>query len=816
MSADNACPPPYDPERPEAWTNIFRDYSRSKTQTSCVTDAGKESVNVSAGSPVFLVAVAMMNMAEQADHQVAASEARATALGAPPLTAASLAADGAAAASTSVSAAAARAVNKKADEIRDRHDKAVHVALDPPDGASVAEKNACKKACMKYCTLGLNTIDEIQFKSQGKISQLMNKLTDDSGVVAASLRIALGADACHAARAAISAGGFHFDTSADGIGMWKCLLTYIKTPTAQLIAHTALNMEWTACIQGDDETPSAFVTRFAMLVNRFQALGRSLSEDEIIIAFDLKASENAAATAVTAGAKSWADIQTAVSAKSTTDTARQLLRVTPGLPTPEAAAAAASSQEPATTPAQADNASYTPTCWGCGKKGHRRQQCPDKKTKKDDTPRSAASAAVADSDSDDDDPEVRFSLAAATTAGAAGTTGDLFGALDGGPLVDGDPLMPSDDHLESDHDGDDLDTGSWQCVDEQPERPTWSLSMPTLALPTVSMPFARAVLLAAILFGMLQAVATEAVKSVGPAQANAEEAYWFPTEPTETFSEALMTSGMMPAMPSVTEVNASVTPIHFGTAATWPVVTDFSETTTMAMQTGEEEAYWSLATASDGANQMLSDGGDGARELQNHTAPASATEALTKSNRSSTTEASAIEALTKFGTMLGESSTKEASVSRALTKSSTTLDERRGGGLGDHDTRIADHSPPLKSGGWYRSYVVVLKDERRGGTRGEYDTRFAKRRGGTLGEYDTRFADPSLKSGGLYRSAIEPLVMGAGAIMALIIFHREKQRGFQNNEETNDVLFHRGKQRGFQNDEGTNAGISAVRSEAVT
>ena len=63
-------------------------------------------------------------------------------------------------------------------------------------------------------------------------------------------------------------------------------------------------MEWTACIQGDDETPLAFVTRFAMLVNRFKALGRALSDSEIVTHFDLKASVNAAATAVTAGAKS--------------------------------------------------------------------------------------------------------------------------------------------------------------------------------------------------------------------------------------------------------------------------------------------------------------------------------------------------------------------------------------------------------------------------------------------------------------------------------------------------------------------------------
>jgi len=167
----------------------------------------------------------------------------------------------------------------------------------------------------------LDGIEYIKFKSQGKINQLMNKLTDDSGIVAASLRTALGANACHAARAAISAGGFHFGTSADGIGMWDALLTYIKTPTAQLIAHTALNMEWTACIQGDDETLSVFVTRFAMLVNRFKALGRELSESEIMTHFDLKVSVDATATAVTAGTKSWADIQTAVSAKSTTDTA---------------------------------------------------------------------------------------------------------------------------------------------------------------------------------------------------------------------------------------------------------------------------------------------------------------------------------------------------------------------------------------------------------------------------------------------------------------------------------------------------------------
>jgi hypothetical protein len=125
-------------------------------------------------------------------------------------------------------------------------------------------------------------------------------------------------------------------------------------------------------------------------------------------------------------------------------------------------------------------------------------------------------------------------------------------------------------------------------------------------------------------------------------------------------------------------------------------------------------------------------------------------------------------------------------------------DERRGGALGEHDTRFADPNSPLKSGGWYRSSIVVLKDERRGGTLGEYDTRFADpRRGGTLGEYDTRFADPPLKSGGLNRSAIEPLVMGANATVGLTLFHREKQRAFRDGE-------------------GTNGGIPVVRSEAVT
>ena len=60
---------------------------------------------MSASSSVFLVAVAMMNMAEQADHQVTASEARAIALGAPPMTAASEAA------SAPLKGAAARAIN---------------------------------------------------------------------------------------------------------------------------------------------------------------------------------------------------------------------------------------------------------------------------------------------------------------------------------------------------------------------------------------------------------------------------------------------------------------------------------------------------------------------------------------------------------------------------------------------------------------------------------------------------------------------------------------------------------------------------------
>jgi len=64
---------------------------------------------VSASSSVFLVAVAMMNMAEQADHQVTASEARAIALGAPPMTAASLAA--ASEARAPLTGAAARAIN---------------------------------------------------------------------------------------------------------------------------------------------------------------------------------------------------------------------------------------------------------------------------------------------------------------------------------------------------------------------------------------------------------------------------------------------------------------------------------------------------------------------------------------------------------------------------------------------------------------------------------------------------------------------------------------------------------------------------------
>ena len=439
---------------------------------------------------------------------------------------------------------------------------------------------------------------------------------------------------------------------------------------------------------------------------------------------------------------------------------------------------------------------------------------------------------------------MRFSLAAAANTGVVGTTGDLFGAPDGVFLAPNNDYLESDDDAPSD--GDDVDSCTsnfaargWQCVDEQPERPKflWSLSMPSLSMhtfvmPTFSTPFACSVLLTAILFGMLQAVATEAVESVGfaaLAQTGVEKAYWFPTKNVNA-SKALMTSGTTLASPSVTEVNAFATPIKFGTTLAWPAVTENSMTimkfgTTMATQTGIEEAYWSLTKASDGADQVLSDGGDGAQELhygaqelRNHTALAGATEAKTKSSTdwSSMTEASATETLTKSSTdwsftteasatetlmkpsiTLDWPSAKEASASEALTKSSTTLDERCGGALGEHDTRFADPNPPLKSGGWYRSSVVVLKDERRGGILGEYDTRFAKWCGGTLGEYNTRLTDPSLKSGGLYRLAIEPLMMGASAIMALILFRREKQRAFQNNE-------------------GTNAGISVVCSEAVT
>ena len=55
---------------------------------------------------------------------------------------------------------------------------------------------------------------------------------------------------------------------------------------------------------------------------------------------------------------------------------------------------------------------------------------------------------------------------------------------------------------------------------------------------------------------------------------------------------------------------------------------------------------------------------------------------------------------------------------------------------------------------------ACVKDERRGGALGEHDTRFAEQCGGTLCEYDTWFADPPLNSGGLYRSAIEPLMVG--------------------------------------------------------
>jgi hypothetical protein len=319
--------------------------------------------------------------------------------------------------------------------------------------------------------------------------------------------------------------------------MWMALLQYIKSPGSQLVAHTALNLEWTACIQGADETPSAFVTRFDMLVNRFKALGRSLDESEIMTQFALKASVSAAETVVAANAKSWADIQAAVSAKSTTSTARQLLRETVGAPQKEASAAEEVAQEaqPAAPakPSAPESADHLKKCWECGQTGHKRPNCPNKKKKKGGSPvRGAASAAVAsDSESEDDDGHgEQFS------ASAAGSTGDMFGKPNGGFLYESnDDDYESDDEMPVAGDG-------WVPV-EEPARSKFS--WPKIAKPTISMHFAKFVLLFAVLFSLLQAGATE---SVGCADFAAETCT----------AEVLTKSGTMQNWSSMAKSSASL------------------------------------------------------------------------------------------------------------------------------------------------------------------------------------------------------------------------------------------------------------------
>ena len=196
---------------------------------------------MSSDSMVFLVTVAMMNMVEQAPDQIAAAVARATSLGAPPMSIATLGEGGEplVAPDAVLSGSAARNAKKKADDIRDRHEAAIHPEIKRPREASEAEEAACAKACKMFHTLGLDRVEDIAFKSTSKLNMLKNDLMDDSGRVAASLRIALGHEDCHAARAAITAAGVDFKRSPDGITMWSALLKFIETPNAQLIAHTS-------------------------------------------------------------------------------------------------------------------------------------------------------------------------------------------------------------------------------------------------------------------------------------------------------------------------------------------------------------------------------------------------------------------------------------------------------------------------------------------------------------------------------------------------------------------------------------------------
>ena len=244
-----------------------------------------------------------------------------------------------------------------------------------------------------------------------------------------------------------------------------------------------------------------------------------------------------------------------------------------------------------------------------------------------------------------------------------------------------------------------------------------------------------------------------------PEQTGTEEAYW----------------------PNAVEANATASVTKSSPSLDWPPAPE---------QTGIEEAYCPLVTTTSGdANQVLCDGGDdGAFGAQVHTTPHGGDGEAVPEARHDAGQVPHDGGECQDGTDLsGSSIVVPRSNDRWCRRESFTMgarvkDERRGGALGEHDTRFADPNSPLKSGGWYRSSIVVLKDERRGGT---------------LGEYDTRFADPPLKSNGLNRSVIEPLVMGANATVGLTLFHREKQRAFRDGE-------------------GTNGGIPVVRSEAVT
>jgi hypothetical protein len=263
--------------------------------------------------------------------------------------------------------------------------------------------------------------------------------------------------------------------------------------------------------------------------------------------FALKASVSAAETVVAANAKSCANIQAAVSAKSTTSTARQLLRETVGAPQKEASAAEGVAQEaqPAAPakPSAPESADHLKKCWECDQTGHKRPNCPNKKKKKGGSPaRGTASAAVAsDSESEDDDGQGEL-----FSASAAGSTDDLFGVPNGG-----DEFNDDDDDYESD---DDLRASDgWMPCDEEPARSKFSWS----SMPTISMHFAKFVLLVAVLFSMFQAGATESVGYAGSgAETCAAEALTTPAAMQNWASKAKATSSALLDWPNAIEANA--------------------------------------------------------------------------------------------------------------------------------------------------------------------------------------------------------------------------------------------------------------------